>query len=395
MHKRSTNRNIWIIFLIALVNMLGYGIIIPILYSYSKKFGLSDFENGLLFATFSVCQFLATPIIGRLSDKYGRRPMLITSIIGTAVSFVMMAFAPSALFLFLGRALDGITAGNIPVALAVISDSTEPEERAEAFGRIGSALNFGFVFGPAISAFTVGIWAPLPFIIAAIITAIAVLITFFFLPETNKHLGEVKDEKLFDFPLLGRMLFDPELGTTFVITLIFYLAFACAIVYGFQPYTLNVLGITESQNAMLFTVFGTVGLIAQNFFVANFSQRVGMARAFITSLFFTAFAFVLMGFSPNLPVFAVAMIILALFNSVVQTLIPTILSQEAPASEQGSIMGLNASYQSLGMIFGPIAGGLLATLSVPVPFVVGAGLVMICFVFAFRLKRPHQQGQID
>jgi len=104
------NRNLLIIALIAMVNMLGYGIIIPLLYGYSKKFGLSDFQNGLLFASFSICQFIATPIIGRLSDKYGRRPMLLLSIAGTAVSFFIMAFAPNAFFLFLARMLDGLTA---------------------------------------------------------------------------------------------------------------------------------------------------------------------------------------------------------------------------------------------------------------------------------------------
>src|SRR4051812_29961 len=130
----KTNRNLIIIAIIVVVNALGYAIIIPILYPYSLKFGLSDFQNGLLFALFSVCQFIATPIIGRLSDKYGRKPLLLGSIIGTAISFVIMAFAPNAAFLFLARALDGITAGNIPVAMAVISDSTKPEERAKGFG---------------------------------------------------------------------------------------------------------------------------------------------------------------------------------------------------------------------------------------------------------------------
>src|SRR5690349_20419156 len=146
---KNHHKNVLIVALIALVNMLGYGIIIPLMYGYSKKFGLSDFDNGMLFAVFSVCQFFSTPIIGRLSDKYGRKPMLLISIMGTALSFFMMAWAPNAIVLFLSRALDGITAGNIPVAFAVISDSTKPEERAKSFGLISSAFNFGFVFGPA------------------------------------------------------------------------------------------------------------------------------------------------------------------------------------------------------------------------------------------------------
>jgi len=388
------NKNLLIISLIAMVNMLGYGIIIPILYSYSKKYGLSDFQNGLLFSMFSVCQFISTPIIGRLSDRYGRRPMLIISILGTAASFFLMAFAPNAIFLFIARAVDGLTAGNIPVAFAVISDSTKPEERAKAFGRIGSALNFGFVFGPAVAAFTIGFGSAVPFIIAGVITLIAAFLTAFYLPETNKHIGEVKQHgKLFDFPKLWRTLFHPDVGIIFVISLIFFLAFSCALLYGFQPFTMNVLKITESQNAILFTIFGAIGLIAQSFLVAPISKILGIKKSFTSGMLFTAISFMIMFFSRSLPIFILASIILSLSNSIVQTLIPTILSREADEKSQGSIMGLNASYQSLGMIFGPILGGLVATIAIPTPFIVGTILVFICFLFSFRVLRPGLKKQ--
>src|SRR5258708_19075837 len=204
----KNNRNLLIIALIATVNALGYGIIIPILYSYSKRFGLSDLGNGLLFSLFSLCQFLSTPVIGRFSDRYGRKPLLVISLIGTVISFLTMAFAPSVIFLFIARALDGLTAGNIPVATAVISDTTKPEDRAKGFGIIGAAFGFGFIAGPAISALTVGINPSLPFIIAAIVTAISVIITWAFLPETNKHMGQVTHNKLFDFPKLAKSVLD-------------------------------------------------------------------------------------------------------------------------------------------------------------------------------------------
>ncbi len=389
----KNNKNLLIVALIALVNMLGYGIIIPILYSYSKKFGLSDFQNGLLFSMFSVCQFISTPIIGRLSDKYGRRPMLLISIIGTAASFFLMAFAPNAVFLFIARAVDGLTAGNIPVAFAVISDLTKPEERAKAFGLIGSALSFGFVFGPAVAAFTIGFGYAWPFIIAGIITLIAVLLTAFFLPETNKHMGEVKQAKLFDFPRMWHTLFDPDMGRIFIISLIFFLAFSCALLYGFQPFTMNILKVSASQNATLFTIFGVVGFISQTFLVHRFSKALGIKRSFIFSMIFTAISFMIMFFSHSLPIFIVASIILALSNSTVQTLIPTILSQEADEKSQGSIMGLNASYQSIGMIFGPILGGMVATIAIPLPFIVGSILVFICFLLSFRVLRPGIKKQ--
>ncbi|MDP3963756.1 MAG: MFS transporter [bacterium] len=382
------NRNLLIIALIAMVNMLGYGIIIPLLYGYSKKFGLSDFENGLLFASFSICQFIATPIIGRLSDRYGRRPMLLVSIAGTAVSFFMMAFAPNVLFLFLARMLDGFTAGNIPVAFAVISDSTKPEDRAGAFGLIGAAFSFGFIFGPAVASFTVGLHQSLPFIIAGVITVIAAVITAAYLPETNPHIGQVKHDRLFDFKKMWTMLYDPNVGATFLISLFFILAFSCAIIYGFQPFTLNVLKLTQSQNALLFTLFGIIGLITQTFLVGRITKTFGMKRAFESSIFFVAISFIVMYFSHSVGVFVAAMVFLALFNNVVQTLIPTILSREADARAQGAMMGLNASYQSIGMVVGPIVGGAVATVSTPLPFALGSVLIFICFFLSPRVLRP-------
>lgn len=382
------NRNVYIVALVALVNMLGYGIIIPLLYGFSKKYGLSDFENGLLFALYSICQFISTPIIGRMSDKYGRRPMLLISIIGTALSFFIMAWAPNALFLFLSRALDGLTAGNIPVAFAVISDSTKPEERAKAFGLISSAFNFGFVFGPAIAAFTVASIQGLPFIIAGTITLLAAALTYFYLPETNTHMGEVKKGKLFDFKKMWHTLFDPSVGTTFIISLVFFLAFSCAIIYGFQPFTLNILHITQSQNAWLFTLFGAIGLFSQTFLVGRVSQKFGLKKSFTTGMLFTAIAFIIMFFSRSIPVFLAGMIIMALFNSITQTLLPTILSQSADAKSQGTVMGLNSSYQSIGMIAGPIIGGAVATLSIATPFLLGSALLIVCFFLSFSVLRP-------
>lgn len=385
---KNNNRNLLIVALIALVNMLGYGIIIPIMYAYSKKFDLSDFQNGLLFALFSVCQFISTPIIGRMSDKYGRRPMLLISILGTALSFITMAFAPNAAFLFVARALDGLTAGNIPVIFAVISDTTKPQDRAKAFGMIGSAFSFGFIFGPAIASFTVGFGEAIPFIIAAIITIVAAALTWFSLPETNEHMGEVMSGKLFDLKKMWHTLFDPNVGMTFVITLIFYLAFACSVIYGFQPFLINVIKISTTQNAQLFTLFGIMGLIAQNLLVGPVTKALGMKKAFSGSIFFVAVSFVLMYTANALPLFVVAMVVLSLANSVAQTLIPTILSQEADAKSQGTIMGLNGSYQSIGMIVGPLVGGAIASISIPATFLTGAALVMVCFILSFWVLRP-------
>lgn len=381
------NRNLFIVSLIAVVNALGYGIIIPIVYTYSKRFGLSDFQNGLLFAVFSVCQFFATPVIGRLSDKYGRRPMLLLSISGTAVSFLMMAFAPNASVLFLARALDGITAGNIPVALAVIADSTTEENRAKGFGIIGASFGFGFIFGPAIAGLTVGIFPTLPFLIAAGISILAVILTAVILPETNRHLGQVRGGKIFDFGKMWRTLFDPKVGTTFVITFLYMAAFSCAVIYGFQPFAIHLLRLNQTENAFIFSLFGIIGLISQTFVVGNASKRVGDKKAFSLSFLSLSVVFISMFLTSSLAVFILESVVLGLSNGIAQTLIPTILSREAEAKSQGSMLGLNASYQSLGMIIGPILGGFLATRSVSAPFLGGGLLSLLCLWLSTKVMR--------
>lgn len=382
------SRNIFVIALIAVVNALGYGIVIPILYSYSKHFGLTDFQNGLLFSMYSICAFIATPLIGRMSDKFGRRPLLIISIIGTVISFFMQAFAPSAVFLFLARALDGLTAGNISVATAVISDTTTPENRAKGFGIIGASFGFGFVFGPAISAVTVGISPSLPFVIAGIITLIAAILTIILLQETNKHIGEVAHSKLFDFAKLWHTLFDPAVGMTLLITLIYNFAFACSIIYGFQPFSKNILHLSDVQISIFFVLFGVVGVIVQALFVQRVTTWFGLKRAFTLSIGIVVLSFILMFISRSITVFLLANIILAFANSLTQPLISTILSQETDERSQGTIFGLNSSYMSIGQIFGPIVGGIVASLFIPAIFLVGFIFALVCFTLSFQVLRP-------
>lgn len=382
MHK---NRSVVIIGLIAVVNALGYGIIIPILYSYSVKFGLSDFENGLLFAVFALSSFISTPIIGRLSDKYGRRPLLIGSIAGTAVSFIMMAFAPNVFVLFLARALDGLTAGNLPVAAAVISDTTEPHERAKGFGIIGAAFNFGFIFGPAVSGITYPIWPALPFLIAAAISIIAVAATYFYLPETNKHIGHVQKGKLFDFTRMWHALREPAVGITFILSFTFSLALFMFFL-GFQPFLVKGMHLSAFEISAIFTIFGIAGLISQTF-LGKITKRIGLKRAFNGVFFIVTFVFIAMYFTRALVPFIALNILLGFVNSMVNPMLQTILSQETDPKMQGGMQGLNTSYMNLGQILGPILGGFLATISLTMPFLAAAVISFICFVLSFQVLK--------
>jgi multidrug resistance protein len=387
------NRNILIIAFIAIVGAIGYGIVFPILYTYSQRFGLSDFDNGLLFAMFSICQFFSTPLIGRMSDKYGRRPLLIISLIGTAVSFFMMAFAQNAFWLFAARALDGITAGNFSVASAVISDSTTGEERARGFGFIMAAFNFGFVFGPAIAGLTVGLKPEYPFIIAGIITVISVILTFFFLPETNVHVGQVQKGKLFDFGALYHVLFDKKVNIPLIISLVYFFAFFL-FVYAYSPFCVKVLHLSPTEIAMSFVLFGLVGLLAQTFLIGRVVKWFGVKRVLMYGLIGTTIAFLLLFLTTSVVFFVLVSILLSFANAFVPPVIQTILSDETDEKSQGSIMGINSSYQSLGQIAGPIVGGAIAMAGVPYPFLAGGVIAFVCYFLSFNVivKPTHKES---
>lgn len=389
MEHVKQNRNLFVIAVIAVVNALGYGIIIPILYSYSHRFGLNDFENGLLFSIYSVCQFIATPIIGRLSDKYGRKPLLIISLAGTVLSFLMMAFARNGSMLFLARAVDGITAGNIPVALAVISDTTEPKNRARGFGIIGAAFGFGFAFGPSISALTFQLNGAIPFLIAAAMSAVAVLLTLVLLPETNRHRGLPHHEKLFDFVHMARALLDENVGLTLLISLLYAFAFSLFI-YGYQPLSVEVLHLNATQISVNFTLFGLVGLLTQSFIINFFTKRFGEKPMLTSALTLSVFTFTAFYFTHSYVTIIVISILHALVNGFVNPIVQSLLSKEVDAHSQGSIMGLNTSYMSIGMILGPIVGGLLATIRIPLPFLLGAVLAATCFYVSLHVLRRHR-----
>jgi len=298
----------------------------------------------------------------------------------------MMAFAPTAIFLFLARALDGITAGNIPVASAVITDTTDEKNRAKGFGVIGASFGFGFIFGPAITAFTVRFGQSVPFIIAGIISVLAVIVTALLLPETNKHMGEVKKGKLFDFKSMAKALTDPNVGPTLLITLVYATAFSL-LIYAFQPFAVKGLHLGVDTIALLFTLVGVAGLITQIVILPWVTKKWHIKDVFTNSLLIISFIFVLIFFSMNLYYYAIVTMIWALVNSLINPLIQTILSQETDARSQGAMQGLNASYMSIGQIVGPILGGAVASIGISYPFLLGGAFALACYFLSFRVLR--------
>ena len=351
----------WIVALINFINALSFTILIPTIYIYGKQFHFNEFETSLLFSIYSIAQFFATPIIGKLSDRFGRKPLLILSLLGTVVANTLAGTATTAGMLFFARFLDGVTGGNISVAQAIITDITTPEERVKGFGVFGAALGLGFVVGPILSLIAQQRSIGTSFLASAGIAVIALTLTILRLPETlpvaKRQVSKLWDlglDKLISglrIPGVGLLVFLNFLtGTTFTM-----------FTFAFQPYYLKVLGQDNKSLTMLFFAFGILGVFMQTQGIKVLTDRwkVSTVRILFLGLFFRSLCFGLMPIFPVIGYFVVVGMLFAVFNSLVQPTISTLVSLNTQPGEQGMTAGLNASYLSIANGIGPVIAGLM------------------------------------
>lgn len=358
------NRNFWIVALIAFINSLSFTILIPIIYLYGKQFGLSDFQTSLLFSIYSVSQFIATPIIGKFSDRFGRKPLLIISLAGTVIANFIAGTATTAAVLFLARLLDGITGGNSSVAQAVISDVTNPENRAKGFGIFGAAFGLGLILGPAISLLAQRISLGASFLVSGAIALLALLITIFFLPETIENKAETHN--IFDLGLgnLIKGLVLPRVGILLIINFFIGTTFTI-FTYAFQPYFINVLGQNSQSLTLMFIMIGVLGLLMQTAGIQILTRKFHLINILFIALLIRSLSFILMPVWSNVFYFIAVSVLFSIFNSLVQPIINTLISLNAKPEDQGTALGLNSSYLSISNAFGPIIAGMTIDQSNP------------------------------
>jgi predicted MFS family arabinose efflux permease len=387
------NRTFWIIALINFINALSFTILIPTIYQYGREFHLSDMETSFLFAIFSIAQFFATPIIGKLSDRFGRKPLLVISLAGTVLGNLLAGTAPNALVLFFARFLDGVTGGNISVAQAVISDVTTPANRAKGFGIFGASLGLGFVIGPVLSLIAQQRSLGTAFLVSSGIAAIGLILTIFLLPETLKQKTE-NNTNIFDLGLqdLVRGLTFPKLGILFIINLCVGTTFTL-FTFAFQPYYLKVLHQDNNSLTLLFLAIGIVGVVVQIKGVKIMTQYMSLVKILFLGLFFRSLSFVLMPVVPDIHFFLAVSIIFSLFNSLVQPMISTLISLNTSPEEQGKMSGLNASYLSAANGIGPVIAGLMVDQNNPMtygyPLYLAGIFTFVVLFFAVRNRRKY------
>ncbi|TSD65959.1 MFS transporter [Inquilinus sp. KBS0705] len=382
----NTKRILWVLVFIAVINSMGFGIIIPLLYPYGKKFGVTQHTIGLLTAAYSIAQFFATPVLGALSDKYGRKPLLVISLAGTCLSFIVFGLANSIIVLFAARILDGLTGGNISVAQAMVSDISSPQDRAKNFGILGSAFGFGFVIGPAIGGLLSKFGMQVPFFFAAGIAILGVLLTLFFLKETNRNKdAKANEQHKFSFKSLITVLQRPVIGTA-IFTGFLLTTAQFTMLIGFQTFSVDVLKLNPTQIGIFYGGFGISGILMQMLVPAIKKLIPSQALVLLISTLCCLGMMIVAGLATGFILFAIGIGIYGLFNGLRNPMLNAIIADHNQEAEHGEVMGINQSYASIGQTIGPVTAGLITAVSVHSVFFLSSLYILIALLFSIRLK---------
>ncbi|MDX9952489.1 MAG: MFS transporter [Anaerolineae bacterium] len=351
------------ILIFVFVDVLGFSLILPLLPYYADTFGASATVIGFLLASNAVTQLLGAPMLGRLSDRYGRRPLLIVSLIGTLGSFLLLGFARSLWMVFLSRILDGLLGGDITLAQAYISDITDSKDRAKGLGLIGAAFGLGFILGPAMGgALSAGGNYSLPAFIAAAIAAVNLVGVLLWLPESlpaqNQMERRTSPETRFSLPLLWKALHLPCVGPLLNMQLFYRLAFTVFETI-FSTYALYRFALTAQSTSYVLAYVGIVVVIVQGGAIGALTKRFSERRLTLAGIGLLLAALLGWAAAPSVGALLVVLVPLSLASGILNTVLNSQLSKAVPPEEVGGALGLSSALGSFARIISPVAGGFL------------------------------------
>jgi DHA1 family tetracycline resistance protein-like MFS transporter len=370
------------IFLIVVVDVLGLTIMLPLLPFYAEHFGATPAVVGLLVSTYALCQLVAGPVLGQLSDHLGRKPVLMASQMGTFAGFLVLAYAPNLFIVFLARIVDGLTAGNLSIAQAYIADVTAPKERARAFAVIGIAFGIGFLIGPGASGYlSTRFGFHVPILCAAALSLLSILGTAFLLPSVPPHPEGIapataqqemeapvapggKRLKLLDWGLYLAYFRRPALGGLLIEFFLFTFAFA-TFTSGFalfaeRRFTWQGVPFGPKQVGYVFMYSGLLGILVQGSMRQGaLIRRIGEVRLVTLGLLGGAVGYALLGFSFAVLPLLLAATLASFGTGVLRPALTSLITQQVSRSEQGVVLGLNQSLLSVAQIVGPAIAGVL------------------------------------
>jgi MFS family permease len=387
------------IFLIVFIDLLGFGLILPLLPFYARKFNGTNTQVAVLFSVFSICQFVAAPVLGVISDRFGRRPVLGFSQIGSVLGFILMGFttqhdwgANAALgltMLYLARVIDGISGGNISTAQAYISDITTKENRARGMGLLGAAFGMGFVIGPGISALLIHfINEAAPAYAAAVFSGIAAVMTFIALPESRVHKPAEAEAWLHPrvfVPVLKRPVL-VQLMSIWFVTMAAYVMIDCTIVL----YLADVFHFKEAKTGLYFVYVGVIIAGVQGGLIRRLMKRTDEWVLSALGPLMVAIGYLVTlttAWHPWQLVLILGGAIYASGRSIQQPTIQSLVSKASPAEEQGVTFGLFQGTGTIARVIGPIFAGPIYTHHPIGPFCVAGVMVTIASAWTWALKR--------
>jgi multidrug resistance protein len=377
------NSALSLIFLTVFIDLLGFGILIPILPSFAKiELLVDETAIGLVVAVYSFVQFLFNPILGRLSDKHGRKPVIVISLFINAIGYVLFAFTTSYIVLLVSRIVAGIGGSSISVAQAYIADVTTKENRAKGMGVIGAAFGLGFVFGPLIGGFLASYGYMVTGFASAIFSILAFIFTIILLPESNVNSSAPAEtkRKLIDVDGLKNVFAKPE--RVILIFLFFVLTFSFANIYGtFALLGLQVYGFSDMQNGFMFGIIGLTSAIVQGGLIGRISKVIRKKNILKFGSFFIMVALALIPYGGTLLGLAIICIFLSIGTGIFQPTVLSLISEVTPEDEQGVTLGVNQSFSAFARVLGPLWGGFaFEFLGYPFPFLTGAAFMFLIVI---------------
>jgi MFS transporter, DHA1 family, tetracycline resistance protein len=402
---QKRNPGIIFIFITLVIDVLGIGLIIPILPALLKEFANGDISlasrySGLLMASYACMQFIFSPIMGGLSDKFGRRPVLLFSLFGFGLDYILLGFAPTLAWLFIGRIIAGITGASFTTASAYIADISKPEDRAKNFGMIGAAFGLGFIIGPAVGGFLAQFGTRTPFFAAAILTLANWLYGYFILPESLA----LENRRAFDWKRANPISTLKNLGKYPAILGLLIAYFLLALGGQVHPstwtfFTMKEFNWTPDEVGYSLAFVGLMIAFVQGFLTRKINPKIGDKRSVIIGLFFYAFGFLLFSFA-NQGWMMYAFMIPFGFGGIAGPSLQSLISQQVGPSNQGELQGGLTSLQSLTTILGPlIASNLFSyfTASTSTVHFPGAAFLMgsvFCFLAYLAAKFSLDKGLV-
>src|SRR6266705_3563637 len=383
---------LWVIFLTVLIDLIGFGIVIPILPGYAVRFGAHGFEFGALLGVYSLMQFFATALLGRLSDRIGRRPVLLSTMLLNAAGYLLFAFAGSYRALFVSRVIGGFAGGNISAAQAYIADSTSAADRSRGMGMIGAAFGLGFVIGPMIGGLAGHYLGPAaPGLVAMGLSLVNFVSAGLILPE-SLHPDHRSERRGLGFDAIARGLADRRLRPLMLVWGIFPFAFAgytAALPY----HAAAELGWRQSDLALFFVVFGITGALTQGLVFGRLAPRIGERWLVILGTAGVAVAIGAVPFAHSSLVLYAATVALALCQGAVSPAASGLVSVYASPNEQGTTLGAAQALGALGRTLGPEAiGGAYDAAGARAAFLAAAGVMALAWLATLGLeKEPSGQ----